>query len=59
MTAQDRAAKEKVAKAPGETTWMWSTDKPIPPLPQAVRSKATQAGVPIITGALRSRVMRG
>jgi len=44
MTAQGRAVKEKAAKAPGETTWMWSTDKPIPPLPQAVPSHCLESG---------------
>jgi len=52
MDAKERAAKERAAKAQGETTWVWSTDKPIPPLPQAVRSNTAEATVqPVLVAA--------
>jgi hypothetical protein len=51
MDAKDRAAKEKAARANGETIWMWSTDKPIPRLPDAVRSKTTEANTQVATVA--------
>jgi len=41
MDARERAAKERAAKAQGEATWVWSTDKPIPPLPEVMRSNTT------------------
>ena len=34
MDPRERAAKEKVIKAQGDTPWVWYTDKPIPPLPE-------------------------
>jgi hypothetical protein len=52
MDAKDRAIKEKVAQAQGETTWVWSTDKPIPRLPEVVRSKATAASLHITPNAI-------
>jgi len=35
LDSQDRAAKEKVLKASGDTAWVWSTDQKMPPLPAA------------------------
>ena len=35
MDPRERAAKEKTIKAQGDAPWVWYTDKPIPPLPQA------------------------
>src|SRR5206468_12955533 len=45
MDAKERAAKERAAKAQGEATWVWSMDKPMPPLPEAVRSNTAEATV--------------
>jgi hypothetical protein len=35
LDLQDRAAKEKVLKAAGDTLWVWRTDQKMPPLPAA------------------------
>ena len=59
MAAKDRAVKDKVVKAQGETTWVWSTDKPIPRLPQVVRSKTTEASMQIAPVAMGLDVIRG
>jgi uncharacterized protein DUF1173 len=59
MDAKDRAVKDKVAKAQRETTWVWSTDQPIPRLPQVVRSKMTEASMQIAPVAMGLDVIRG
>jgi hypothetical protein len=35
LDPQDRAAKEKALRAPGDTAWVWNTDGKMPPLPAA------------------------
>jgi hypothetical protein len=35
LDPQDRAAKDKALKAPGNTAWVWNTDRKMPPLPAA------------------------
>lgn len=35
LDSQDRAAKGKALKAPGDTAWVWSTDQKMPPMPAA------------------------
>jgi hypothetical protein len=35
LNPQDRVAKEKTLKALGDTAWVWSTDRKMPPLPEA------------------------
>jgi hypothetical protein len=59
MDAKDRAAKEKAAKAQGETTWVWSTDKPIPRLPDVMRFKPIASSAQIVPVATRSGAIRG
>ena len=59
MDAKDRATKEKAAKAQGESTWLWSTDKPIPRLPEVARSKTTATNVQFVLSATESDMIRG
>ena len=51
MDAKERAAKVRAAKAQGEATWVWFTDKPIPPLPEAVRSNTAEATLQRVSAA--------
>src|SRR5438445_10151226 len=37
LDPRDRAAKESALKAPGDTAWVWHTDKKMPRLPEAGR----------------------
>ena len=53
MEAKDRAAKEKAAQAQGEGAWVWSTDKPIPRLPDVAQSRTIEASAPIAAGRYR------
>src|SRR6202140_1367390 len=41
---QDRAAKEKALKAPGDTAWVWNTDRKMPPLPAAAPVRTNDEG---------------
>jgi hypothetical protein len=41
---QDRAAKEKALKAPGDTAWVWNTDRKMPPLPEAAPLRTNEKG---------------
>jgi hypothetical protein len=59
MEAKERAAKEKAAKAQGDTAWIWSTEKPMPPLPDAARSKTTETSVGTAPAAAVSQVKHG
>jgi hypothetical protein len=39
MDPRDRSAKEKAIKAHGTDLWVWHTDRPMPPLPEATRQR--------------------
>lgn len=39
MDPRDRSAKEKAIKAHGADLWVWHTDRPMPPLPEATRQR--------------------
>ena len=44
LDPQDRAAKEKALKAPGDTAWVWNTDRKMPPLPAAAPLRTHEQG---------------
>ena len=55
MDPRDRAAKEKVIKAQGDTPWVWYTDKPMPPLPEpAGLGRMPFTGQPAVAASERS-----
>ena len=45
LDPRDRLAKEKAIKAQGAAPWVWHTDQPMPPLPEAMRRNAVPQGV--------------
>jgi len=42
--AKERALKNKAIATGGDSTWVWHTDKEVPPLPERARSAAGQSG---------------
>ncbi|MEP7346575.1 MAG: DUF1173 family protein [Gemmatimonadaceae bacterium] len=44
MDPNERAAKEKALKGEGVVPWVWRTDQPMPPLPEALRLTTYKAG---------------
>ena len=42
LDPRDRAAKEKALKAPGDTAWVWNTDRKMPPLPEAAPPRTNE-----------------
>ena len=42
LSSRDRAAKEKALKAPGDTAWVWNTDRKMPPLPEAAPPRTNE-----------------
>lgn len=44
VEAKERALKERAVATSGESTWVWYTDKAMPPLPERASSRAGEAG---------------
>jgi hypothetical protein len=42
LDPRDRAAKENALKAPGDTAWVWNTDRKMPPLPEAAPPRTNE-----------------
>ena len=52
MDPRDRSAKEKAIKAHGTDLWVWHTDRPMPPLPEAVRLMTNEASAKRLDSAV-------
>jgi hypothetical protein len=42
LDPRDRAAKENALKAPGDTAWVWNTDRKMPRLPEAAPPRTNE-----------------
>jgi hypothetical protein len=55
LDPQDRAAKEKALKAPGDMAWVWSTDKKMPPMPAAAPQRTKEKSERTASSATESQ----
>src|ERR1700681_2071683 len=54
LDPRDRAAKEKTLKAPGDTAWVWNTDRKMPSLPAAAPLRTDEKGARTASNATES-----